>query len=385
MALVVLAMSGGVDSSVAAKLLLDAGHDVVGVFMRHGVPASECNVQPKSPPSQQSNLATTRPLPPNLELPIISSNRLGHKQGCCTAQDAEDARRVAGMFQIPFYALDLNAEFGRIMDYFVSEYSQGRTPNPCVMCNHLIKFGHLFEYADSIGADCIATGHYARISQNSSGEKTLHRGLDNDKDQAYVLFGIERQNLARVELPVGGFHKSEIRKMATDWNLRVANKKDSQEICFVDAGKHPEFVAARTGASSSGEIITTDGTVVGQHPGIEHFTIGQRKGLRVAFGEPMFVIKIEPETRRVVVGRRDQLTRPSLTAHTANWLSEPPNDPFACLVQIRYNGQAHQATVQMLEGGRFQVDFDAPCEAVAPGQAAVCFLGDQLLGGGWIE
>lgn len=368
MGLVVLAMSGGVDSSVAARLLLEAGEQVVGVFMRHGESADNCARGDSQEP-----------------LPVISSPQLSHKQGCCTASDAEDARRVAAALGIPFYALNLRAEFRRVMDYFVDEYSRGRTPNPCVMCNHWIKFGHLFDYADSIGADCVATGHYARIARQSDGSCELLRGRDDEKDQAYVLFGIRRELLPRVLLPVGAFSKAEIRRMAREVGLRVAAKRDSQEICFVEAGRHPEFVAARSGLDTSGEIVDGAGTVLGRHPGIEHFTIGQRRGLGVAMGKPAYVIRIEPDQRRVVIGPRSDLARRRLRANRANWLIEPPTEKFEGLVQIRYNSSPQAALIQPIDANCFHVEFMEPCHGVAPGQAAVCFMGDRLLGGGWIE
>src|SRR5262245_43440713 len=217
MSRIVLAMSGGVDSSVAAWLLKEAGHEVIGVFMRHGEEAQEaCAVDG----------------PPGFTLPIFQT-RSNHKQGCCSASDAEDARRVADRFDIPFYALNLQAEFRRIIDYFVDEYSRGRTPNPCVQCNNWLKFGKLFDYADSVGAEFVATGHYARLDGGS-----LFRGVDSKKDQSYVLFGIDRRLLSRMMLPVGEFRKPQIREMAAKIGLRVAEKRDSQEICFVTSGKH---------------------------------------------------------------------------------------------------------------------------------------------------
>src|SRR5205807_3911830 len=241
MSRIVLAMSGGVDSSVAAHLLREAGHDVIGVFMRHGEEAQE---------------ACAADGPPGFQLPIFSS-RADHKQGCCSASDAEDARRVADRLDIPFYALNLQAEFRQIIDYFIDEYTRGRTPNPCVQCNNWLKFGKLFDYADSVGAEFVATGHYARVGwdqraqlapahQSMNGgpsaaeaalsHPTLLRGIDESKDQSYVLFGIQRHLLKRMLLPIGGFRKSEIRAMAKNVGLRVADKKDSQEICFVTSG-----------------------------------------------------------------------------------------------------------------------------------------------------
>ncbi len=367
-------MSGGVDSSVAAYLLREAGHDVIGVFMRHG---------------EQSPVATACASgsdgTPSVPLPIVNQ-RLDHKQGCCSAADAEDGRRVADRLGLPFYALNLQDEFAEIIDYFVDEYTHGRTPNPCVMCNNWIKFGKLFEYADSVGAEFVATGHYARLQSDPAGRPTLHRGLDDDKDQSYVLFGIDRGLLQRMLLPVGGYRKPQIRRLAAEIGLRVADKKDSQEICFVTSGKHDEFVRSRRVTSeTAGEIVTTTGEVVGRHAGIEGFTIGQRKGLGVALGEPRFVVRIEPQKRRVVIGRKEELARTELTAADTNWLADVPGGPFRCLAQIRYNSLAAPATAECLDNRRLRVTFDAPCHGVAPGQAVVCYNGDQVLGGGWIE
>jgi tRNA-uridine 2-sulfurtransferase len=359
-------MSGGVDSSVAAWLLRQEGHDVIGLFMRHGVGFAErCDVG--------------------------SGPTGGHKQGCCSAADAEDARRVAELLEIPFYAVNFDEEFGRIVEYFVAEYTAGRTPNPCIMCNTWLKFGKLFEYADSVGAQYVATGHYARLvcGGNAGGDSdtpTLCRGRDESKDQSYVLFGIDRGLLSRLRFPVGEHRKDEIRQIAQRIGLRVAEKKDSQEICFVPDQDHARFIRAQRGTvDTSGEIVTTDGTVVGRHDGLERFTIGQRKGLGIALGQPRFVIRLEPAQRRVVIGTRDELERTSLTASAANWLIEAPKEPFRCRVKIRYRSRAVGALVGPLPDGRFSVEFDEPRHGVAPGQAAVCYDGDRVLGGGWIE
>ena len=354
-------MSGGVDSSVAARLLLDAGHDVVGVFMRHGIEVAEtCQVDGGLPVS--------------------------HKQGCCSAADAADARRVADLLDIPFYALNFDEHFDRIVDYFVDEYLAARTPNPCIVCNTWLKFGKLFEYADSLDAEFVATGHYARLADVGESAPALLRGCDDTKDQAYVLFGIERSRLSRMLLPVGDYRKEQIRTMAEGLGLRVADKRDSQEICFVTDGKHDEFVRARREqVDTSGEIVTTDGTVVGAHPGIERFTIGQRKGLGVALGEPRFVVRIEPDTRRVVIGKKHELARGELTAGKTNWLIDPPAEPIHCRAQIRYNSRAVPATVEVPSPQTMHVIFDEPQHGVAPGQAVVCYDADRVLGGGWIE
>lgn len=370
MARVVLAMSGGVDSSVAAHLLLEQGHEVIGVFMRHG---------------EESAAACATETGANPLLPIVQG-RSDHKQGCCSASDAADARRVADRLEIPFYSLNLQAEFRQIIDYFVDEYTLGRTPNPCVMCNNWIKFGKLFEYADSVNAEWIATGHYARILHDHAGAPGLYRGVDLSKDQSYVLFGIQSDYLARVLLPVGGFNKPEIRRRAEQLGLRVAHKKDSQEICFVTSGKHDEFVRERRKATdTSGEIVTTEGVVVGEHPGIEGFTIGQRKGLGVAMGEPHFVVRIEPKTRRVVIGKREALGVRDLDAGRCNWLVDPPGGPFQCDAKIRYNTPAAPATAWVDAQDRLHVQFAEPQFGVAPGQAVVCYDEQRVLGGGWIE
>ena len=361
-----MAMSGGVDSSVAAWLLRREGHDVIGLFMRHGVEVQRsCDVG--------------------------SSPAGTHKQGCCSAEDAEDARRVADLLEIPFYAVNFDEEFRQIIAYFVAEYTAGRTPNPCIMCNTWLKFGKLFEYADSVGAQYVATGHYARTvcGGNSGGDSetpALYRGLDPSKDQSYVLFGIGRGLLSRLKFPVGEHRKAEIRGIAKRIGLRVAGKPDSQEICFVPDNDHARFIRAQRGTvDTSGQIVTTDGTVVGRHDGLERFTVGQRKGLGIALGQPRYVVRLEPAQRRVVIGTREELGRTSLTASAANWLIEVPKEPFRCGVKIRYRGRAVKAVVGPLPEGRFSVEFDQPRHGVAPGQAAVCYHGDRVLGGGWIE
>mgnify|MGYP002623347754 FL=1 len=382
MARVVLAMSGGVDRSVAAHLLQQAGHDVIGVFMRHGEShATACATGTES--TNASELSRTS----NPALKVVSS-RLGHKQGCCTASDAADARRVADRLDIPFYAIDFQEDFRQIIDYFVDEYRSARTPNPCVMCNNWIKFGRLFEYADGVDAQFVATGHYARLisPEHGNGVPALACGIDASKDQSYVLFGIEPQMLERMMLPVGEYHKSEIRRIARGLGLDVAEKRDSQEICFVPDGDHAAFIHDKRGPSeSAGEIVTSDGRVVGQHAGLEAFTIGQRKGLGVALGEPKFVIRLERDTHRVVLGDKQELLRDRLTADRTNWLTEPPTAGKRCTIKIRYNAPAVPGMVETLSGDRLRAVFDQPQHAVAPGQAVVCYDGQRVLGGGWIE
>jgi tRNA-specific 2-thiouridylase len=355
-------MSGGVDSSVAAWLLREAGHDVIGLFMRHG------HMDEKTACSVEKPTAQTR------------------KRGCCSVSDAADARRVAEQLDIPFYAINFEEEFGRIIHYFVDEYTAGRTPNPCVVCNTWLKFGKLMDYADSVGAEGIATGHYARLLPMPEGPPALCRGDDPSKDQSYVLWGIRPDVLSRLMFPVGDHKKDDIRLMAEKIGLRsVAEKPDSQEICFVPDQDHAKFVRAnRAAQDTSGEIVTTAGAVVGRHDGFERFTIGQRKGLGVALGEPHYVVHIDPSNKRVILGEKIDLARNELTASGANWLISPENT-FSCQVKIRYRSQAVAAQVSLLGEDRFSVRFDEPCYAVAPGQAVVCYQENRVLGGGWIN
>jgi tRNA-specific 2-thiouridylase len=381
-------MSGGVDSSVAAHLLVEQGHDLIGVFMRHGE-RSPAACDEVGPPSRGG---PSEKVPLGSEVPLSSRHLLHNKQGCCTASDAEDARRVADKLCIPFYALNLQAEFGQIIDYFVAEYTAGRTPNPCVQCNNWIKFGKLFDYADSVGAEFVATGHYARLDRRAGGSVALLRGVDAAKDQSYVLFGIRPELLRRMMLPVGNFEKPAIRRMAAELGLRIAEKKDSQEICFVTRGRYDEFVRRRGAGGEAGELVTTDGTVVGEHDGIEGFTVGQRKGLGVALGDRKFVVRIEPELRRVVIGDREELDRREFTAANCNWLDPDVTSavdvPRRCFAQIRYNAAAQPATMTVLPERRLQIAFDEPQFAITPGQAVVCYDADEnqrVLGGGWIE
>lgn len=389
-------MSGGVDSSVAASLLLEQGHEVVGVFMRHGEAspaACELDVDsdrssergttvPRGRVERNAGLGGLSSPAQSLELPVLSG-RSDHKRGCCTASDAEDARRVADRLDVPFFALDLAGEFREIMDYFADEYLSGRTPNPCVMCNRWIKFGKLFDYADSIGAEFVATGHYSRLEIRDS-EPALLRGVDSNKDQSYALFGVERPLLSRMLLPVGTFAKPEIRAAAERIGLRVAEKRDSQEICFVASGKHGDFIRARHGGDRAGEIVTVAGDVVGTHRGVEDFTIGQRKGLGVALGEPHFVVALDAATRRVTIGPEETLYAEGLEASDVNWLVDLPATPFRCEAKIRYNGPATVASAELTEEG-FRLTFDQPRKGIAPGQAAVLYDGDRVLGGGWID
>ena len=360
---VVLAMSGGVDSSAAAVLLRRAGYEVIGLFMRSGATEEACATAPTT------------------ALPVLTSKP--HKQGCCSASDAADARRVADAIDIPFHALNFRDAFGRIKDYFADEYFAGRTPNPCVMCNNWLKFGRLWGFATQVGATKIASGHYAQVAATSDGP-TLVRGADRTKDQSYVLFGLDRELLSNVLFPVGDRTKAEIRDLARETGLRVADKTDSQQICFVPDNDYAGFLRRHRGASdTTGELVDTSGNVVGQHSGYERFTIGQRKGLGVTFGAPRFVLRIEPESKRVVIGTHEELGRRELRADRVNWLADVP-PAFRCDVQIRYQHRPGPAQVTRTEEG-FDVTFDEPQYGVAPGQACVLYDGDRVLGGGWIR
>lgn len=350
---VVLAMSGGVDSSVAAYLLKSQGYEVIGLFMRTGVQGAE-------------------------------QDGPAHKKGCCSALDAGDARRVADRLDIPFYALDFEDDFGRIMDYFVDEYLAGRTPNPCAVCNTWLKFGKLWEYGQQLRADFIATGHYARIGLHE-GEHRLQRGLDPDKDQSYVLFGLRRSILPHLLFPIGGYRKEQVRSMARELDLGVADKPDSVEICFVPGNDHAAFIRQRRPAlQTAGNFVDAAGNVLATHDGFERFTIGQRKGLGYAAGSRRYVLQIVPQTHEVVLGEKEDLLSSGLEVEKVNWLIEPPEDSFRCSAKIRYRHQAARATVQPLPNARAKVEFDDPQSAVTPGQAVVFYNDDQVLGGGWI-
>ena len=368
---VVLAMSGGVDSSAAAVLLQRAGYEVIGLFMRSGATDEACASDAGS------------------ALPILSAKP--HKQGCCSASDAADARRVADALDIPFHALNFRDAFGRIKDYFADEYLAGRTPNPCVMCNNWLKFGRLWEFAKQVGATKIASGHYARIerpdrSQASAVKPALLRGYDLAKDQSYVLFGIGSDLLSNVLFPVGELEKPVIRELARETGLRVADKPDSQEICFVPDNDYAGFLRRYRGeADTAGEFVDPSGQVLGSHPGFEKFTIGQRRGLGVTFGEPRFVIRIEPATKRVVLGTKAELGRKTLSADRASWLIDNVPQEFRCKAQIRYQHRAADATVTLNQESIFDVVFDEEQYGVAPGQACVLYDEDRVLGGGWIR
>lgn len=356
---VVVAMSGGVDSSVAALLLKEQGYEPVGIFMRNGV---EHPVGKQAEPGGPAR-----------------------KQGCCSVRDAYDARRVADQLEIPFYAVNFHREFQSLIDHFVSEYDRGRTPNPCIRCNQNFKLGKIFEYADLVGARWVATGHYARLEQTPGGPR-LYRAKDLGKDQSYVLFIVPADRLARTLFPLGKLTKQEVREVAREAGLRVSQKPDSQEICFVPdqdyGGLLRKHIPDRL---RPGPIRTVDGPVVGEHPGYQYFTVGQRKGLRVALGRPAYVVEIRPEDNTVVVGYEDDNLRHGLLASGFLWLQRPSSSVFPANAKIRSMHPGSPCTVTAAGNGAVKVVFDRPERAITPGQAIVLYEGDLVLGGGWID
>ena len=347
---VVIGMSGGVDSSVAAHLLKEQGYDVIGMTMK--VWLTSCISQAED--------------------------------ACCGPSAIADARAVAHTLGIPHYVIDESPDFEKaVIDYFAEEYRAGRTPNPCVVCNEKVKFGNLWTKARALGAEFLATGHYS-IVEHHEGRAVLRKGSDARKDQSYFLFSLSQEQLGRTLLPLGAMSKPEIRAIARQLGLKVADKADSQEICFVPGNDYKAFLHQRLEEFHRGGIYDTSGNRLADHDGIELFTIGQRKGLPGGSPKPRYVIDIDPASNRVIVGGEEDLFVEAFTIERCNWLDGTPSGPFEANVKIRSAHPGADATLTPLGEGRARVCLQVPQRAVTPGQAAVCYVGDRVLGGGWI-
>lgn len=352
---VVVGMSGGVDSSVAAWLLKEQGYDVIGVTMQIW--------QDEEEKLQEEN------------------------GGCCGLTAVDDARRVAASLDIPYYVMNFKREFKEnVIDYFVDEYIGGRTPNPCIACNRFVKWESLLKRSMDIGADYIATGHYARVEQLPNGRYAVRTSATARKDQTYALYNLTQEQLKRTLMPVGGYTKEEIREMAAKMNLPVAHKPDSQDICFVPDGDYASFIEKTADQTfPQGNFVLADGTIVGRHNGIIHYTVGQRKGLGVAMGYPVFVLAIRPETNEVVLGKAEESLSRYVRADRINFMSvEDLKEPKKVWAKIRYNHKGAWCTVERTGEDEILCTFDEPLRAAAPGQAVVLYDGEYVLGGGTI-
>ena len=360
-------MSGGVDSSTVAAMLRAEGHNVVGLTMQ---------------------LWNQRRLAGREGMPEAVTGR------CCSLDDVYDARRVAETIGIPYYVVNHEDRFERdVVRPFVEEYLSGRTPIPCSLCNNHLKFDQLLTVAQQIGADAVATGHYARVDfDDKAGRWLLSRPTDRSKDQTYFLFGLTQEQLSRTLFPLGGMTKPEVRELARKHGLALAEKPDSQEICFVPGGDYKKFLdayLAEQGDSlpdTAGELVTTDGRIIGEHGGIHNFTVGQRKGLGVATGSPLYVLQIKGNSRQVVVGEQKNLYSRTLLAKRTNLISiDDLGDPMQVRVKIRHRHEPAGATIEKTGASEILVTFDEPQRAITPGQAAVFYDGDVVVGGGWIS
>lgn len=352
---VVVGMSGGVDSSVAAYLLKEQGYEVTGVTMQ---------------------------IWQDEEQAVLEENG-----GCCGLSAVEDARRVAFDLGIPYYVMNFKQEFKEhVIDYFVEEYVKGRTPNPCIACNRYVKWESLLSRSISIGADYIATGHYARIVKLENGRYTLRRSATLFKDQTYALYNLTQEQLKRTLMPVGAYTKEEIRQIASRIGLRVAHKPDSQDICFVPDGDYASYINGQAGnPDAEGNFVDSKGCILGSHKGIFHYTVGQRKGLGLALGYPAFVLEIRPDTKEVVIGTREESMKRTVRAGTLNFMSvEDLQGPLRVFAKIRYNHKGAWCTVEKTGQDEVLLTFEEPVSAPAPGQAVVFYQGDYVLGGGTI-
>lgn len=352
---VVVGLSGGVDSSVAAYLLKEQGYDVIGVTMQIWQEEDSCTLEENG--------------------------------GCCGLSAVEDARRVAQKLDIPYYVMNFRKEFQeQVIDYFIREYLEGRTPNPCIACNRYVKWESLLKRSLEIGADYIATGHYARVEQLPNGRYAIRNSVTAKKDQTYALYNLTQEQLSRTLMPVGAYTKEEIRKIAEEAGLPVAHKKDSQEICFVPDNDYAGFIKKSTGKSiPKGKFVLADGKVIGEHQGIIRYTIGQRKGLNLSMGHPVFVTEIRPETNEVVVGENEDLFVNTLICDRVNFMAiEDLEEEVHLKAKIRYNHPGADCVISPLEGGKVQVIFDQPQRAITPGQAVVFYQGEYVAGGGII-
>ncbi len=357
---VLLAMSGGVDSSVAAALLLREGHDVTGVTMRHF-----CFRKGESPEGEKN---------------------------CCSLESLEDARKVCDHLGISHYTIDVEKEFRQyVVDDFAGEYLSGRTPNPCIRCNQHIRFPWMIKISDQLGTERIATGHYARVdNRRYEGEYlSLLRGCDREKDQSYFLWTLDQPILSRTIFPLGEKTKPEVRELARKFGIDVADKPDSQEICFIPEGDYREFLyhpGDSNPALQPGRIVTRDGNELGSHNGVAFYTIGQRRGLGISGRDPLYVINIHPESRTLVVGSKEELLSSNFEVESYNWIfGKPPDFPLRCEVKIRYRHIGCRATVLPEDSDVLRVRFENPQEAITPGQSAVFYTGEQVLGGGIIK
>ena len=352
---VVVGLSGGVDSSVAAYLLKEQGYDVIGVTMQIWQEEDSCTVEENG--------------------------------GCCGLSAVEDARRVAQKLDIPYYVMNFRKEFQKqVIDYFTREYLEGRTPNPCIACNRYVKWESLLKRSLEIGADYIATGHYARVEQLPNGRYAIRNSVTAKKDQTYALYNLTQEQLARTLMPVGAYTKDEIRKIAEKAGLPVAHKKDSQEICFVPDNDYARFIKNSTGKTiPKGNFVLADGKVIGEHQGIIHYTIGQRKGLNLSMGHPVFVTKIRPDSNEVVIGENEDLFVNTLICDRVNFMAmEGLEEEVRLKAKIRYNHPGAECVISPAEDGKVRVTFDQPQRAITPGQAVVFYQGEYVAGGGII-